>query len=555
VVRLRSPNRPTAPGVFSRRDLWRLFSLVLAVAMVGFLIRELNRPQVAMRLDQAMAVADPVAAANNAPSLVAVPVDPAQFRKVLDLAGWDAARFKSIAKGATISDADREELAELLWRLRTFDGPQLFAWADAGPTFPAIAAAPSEHVGELTALQGRVTQVERRTLPDALATRLEMTDYFECQLTLDGGGKATLITSRVPKAWLKMSPLDEPANAAGVFVKLLATDRESPHGLFVGREVAWHPTTPNPPTVSLGKSILGELGVDVGLLDSVRQREPIAATEREPFYQLLDASGRIGANQLTRFATQDLDAVRAHWAAEEQRLAAQNAKADASDPARRQLAREVQSRAAKGRFSVAPLFNDAVNQVGELVTLDGTARRVTRIDVGQSPDGSQSDVARRFGIDHYYEIDLFTDDSQNNPVVFCVRELPLGMPEGNGLHEPVRIAGFFFKNWRFQSHRATLPAEPDAAPPAGLRQIAPLLVGRSPIMLQLPKTSAAESFAVVAAGLFVLLLGVVWVAGWWLAREDRRFVRSTLAKQFSVAEGESLNDLDFDLRSNVREND
>ncbi len=229
---------------------------------------------------------------------------------------------KSIAKGATISDADREELAELLWRLRTFDGPQLFAWADAGPTFQAIAAAPSEHIGELAALQGRVTKVERRTLPDALAARLEMTDYFECQLTLDGGGKATLITSRVPKAWLKMSPLDEPASAAGVFIRMLATDRESPHGLFVGREVAWHPTTPNPPTVSLGKSILGELGVDVGLLDSVRQREPIAATEREPFYQLLDAAGRIGANQLTRFATQDLDAIRAHWAAEEQRLAA-----------------------------------------------------------------------------------------------------------------------------------------------------------------------------------------------------------------------------------------
>ncbi len=534
-----------------------MFSLVLGMAMVGFLIRELNRPQVAARVDQVMAVAVEPEPASVAPPLAATPADPAQFRKLLELAGWDAKRFAALDKAGPISDEQREELVELLWRLRTFDGPQLTAWA----TLAAVAAAPREPTGELIALAGHVTKVERRELPTDLAAQLEMPAYYECQMTLDGGaGAATILTSRIPKAWLAMPSLDEPAVAAGVFIKSLSAENGSAARLFVSREIGWHPKQPQAPYVSFGKSVLGELGVDVGLLDGVRQRRPISGTEREAFYQMLDAAGRIGTNQLTRFANQDLDTVQKRWAAEEQRLAAalkdSPAGADPRDRARLQLAREVQSRAANGQDSVAPLFNDAENQVGELVTLDGTARRVTRVDVGKSPDGTTSDVARRFGIDHYYEIDLFTDDSQNNPIVFVVRDLPPGFPVGDGLHEPVRIAGFFFKSWSFQSRRATLPdAQVDALAAGDLRQFAPLVIGRSPMMLELAESTAFESFGLIAAGLFVLLLGAVWAAGWWLARDDRRFVETTLAKQFSLAEGESLNGLDFDLSPSTRENE
>lgn len=537
MVRLRSPNRPTGPGVFSRREFWRLLSLVLGVALVGYLIRELNRPQVAARLDQVLAVSaesasDDIAPPPDdiAPPPAMIPADPAQFRKLLELAGWDAKRFSSI------QGEPREALAELLWRLNTFDGPQLAAWARA--------ATPQEHAGELVALAGRVTKAERHALPADLATRLEMPAYFECEMMLDGRGMATIVTGRIPNAWLKMSSLDERSVAAGVFVTRLPAaagdDDGMPNGLFVSRDIAWHPDRPHEPFVSLGKSVLGGLGVDVGLLDSVRQRRPISAAEREAFYQLLDGVGRIGANQLTRFAEQGLATVQKRWAADEQRP---------------QLAQEVQARAAEGRYSVAPLFNDAKNQVGELVTLDGTARRVTRIDVGKSPAGATSDVARRFGIDHYYEIDLFTDDSQNNPIVFCVRELPPGMPLGDGLHEPVRIAGIFFKNWSFQSRRATLPAAPDGAPTAaGLRQIAPLVIGRSPILLE-PYNPKSDAYAgYFAAVLFLFLLAVVWAAGWWLARDDRRFVETTRTKQFSLAEGESLNDLDLGHDPGTREN-
>ena len=91
-------------------------------------------------------------------------------------------------------------------------------------------------------------------------------------------------------------------------------------------------------------------------------------------------------------------------------------------------------RADEGRYSVAPLFNEPQQHVGELVVFDGVARRVVRVDVGTRPDGSgPSDVAQRFGFREYYEMEVFTDDSQNYPLVFCVRELPPGLPTGGTL--------------------------------------------------------------------------------------------------------------------------
>lgn len=525
--------------------------------MVGFLIRELRRPQVAARVDQVMAAAaeatekEPVRAAVPP---AAAPADPAQFQQLLSLAGWDAARFTQFQNDSQLSDAQRQELLELLCRLKTFDGPQLAAWARAGKPFEGAPSADQQ--GGLFQLSGRVTKVERHVLPADLATKLEMPAYFECEMMLDAdAGAATIIAGRVPAAWTEMQVLDEPSAAAGVFIQMLAPPRaaaDTANALFVSREIVWHPNKPSEPFVSLGKSVLGALGVDVGLLDGVRQRRPISAREREVFYQVLDAAGRLGPNELVRFAEHNLDSVKRFWSAEAQRLVAAATESptefSSADQQRLQMAREVQSRAADGLYSVAPLFNDSDNQVGELVAFDGTARRIARVDVGNHADGAASDVVRRFGIDHYYEIDVFTDDSQNNPVVFCVRELPPGLAVGDGLHEPVRVAGFFFKSWSFRSRRADVAdGKGGAAAEGDVRQFAPLVIGRSPLLLQLADDTGVRFFGAMAAGMFVLLLAGIWLAAWWLAREDRRFVRSTLAERYSLPKGESLNDLDLEV--------
>ena len=63
-------------------------------------------------------------------------------------------------------------------------------------------------------------------------------------------------------------------------------------------------------------------------------------------------------------------------------------------------------------FSVVPLFREPEAERGQLVTLQGTARRVRRIPVGNP------DIVERFGIDHYFNIYMFTEDGGDNPIAW-----------------------------------------------------------------------------------------------------------------------------------------
>jgi hypothetical protein len=355
------------------------------------------------------------------------------------------------------------------------------------------------------------------------AARLEMPAYYTCQMELRNGGVATIMAPQVPKAWQQMqfAGVSQPASAAGLFLKRVSNTDGETLPLFVAKRIAWHPTAVDEPHVSFGQSVLGTLGMDVGLLDDIRTRGPIRAEEREAFYRLLDAVGRIGANQLIRFASGNLVNIRNRWQRELE---------VGQDDARRALAQEVVRRAKLELYSVAPLFNDPERHIGELVVLEGVARRVVRVDVATRPNADgPSDVARRFGIKHYYEMEVFTDDSQNYPVVFCVRELPAGFPIEDKLHVPVRVAGFFFKDWLYTTRGEA-------------SQYAPLLVGRGAVVLDVQQGGTQWPRA-VAGGLFLLALAGVWAAAWWFARSDRKFAARTPAAGFSLPKGQSLNEL------------
>jgi hypothetical protein len=136
--------------------------------------------------------------------------------------------------------------------------------------------------------------------------------------------------------------------------------------------------------------------------------------------------------------------------------------------AREQIARMPENERADTRtgYSVVPLFNAPATQRGELVELAGVARSVLKIQL----DADDAGARRRLGFDHYYQLSLFTEDSQSNPLTFCVRELPKGMPVGEGpqFGEPVAVAGFFLKKWSYRiSVDPDIPQRPDeeAGPP------------------------------------------------------------------------------------------
>jgi hypothetical protein len=472
------------------------------------------------------------------------------FRDLLVIAGWDVTRLAALDDGKLLSDEQRSQSLELLRRLRTFRSGNLEDWAHDGLDAYTMLKNPGDYRGQLVRVSGRVTKVTRHALSAADAERLEMRAYYECQLMLDNSaGTATIVTGRVPNAWLELEKFEEPASAVALYVKRIGVgdDRSA---VWLAKEIAWHPGKPedddsqfgqtagdlfyDKPDDTFGKAVLGAIGMDVGLFDVVEPRGKIRAEERDAFYRLLRCMKDVSDSQLVRFAQNNLPSVRKDW--ERQLFMAGNAE-------RATLAKEVVSRAAEGRYSVAPLFNDPERQVGRLFVFDGAARRCVRVEVGdRAADGAPIDAAGNFGIDHYYELHVFTDDSQNYPLVFCMRGLPSGFPTGASIHVPVRVAGFFFKDWLYRTRGPGDGDAEQALAKSERAQFAPLLIGRSPIVLEMPQ-GGARLGQYVAGGIFVLALAGICAAAVIYARGDRRFRERVVAASFSPPPGQSLNDL------------
>jgi hypothetical protein len=241
-----------------------------------------------------------------------------------------------------------------------------------------------------------------------------------------------------------------------------------------------------------GVAILRELGLDASLWDSVQNRTPLTADDREPFYQLLAAMETLDTRELIRRAPRTLG---------------------------------------QTASSVVPLFNEPDRQFGQLVVLEGTARRAVKIYVGtahgsnggRENPSSARDAVERAGIAFYYELDMITADSQNHPIVFCVRRLPPGFPQGENITEPVRAVGFFYKVWAYGARsgaqrRAGMPG-------ATSRQweLAPLVIGPGVQWLVTAPPKGRDYAGMIAGVLFALAMAGIWLAVWNERRGARRF--------------------------------
>jgi len=142
---------------------------------------------------------------------------------------------------------------------------------------------------------------------------------------------------------------------------------------------------------------------------------------------------------------------------------------------------------------------------------------------------------------------VFTEDSQDNPISFCVRTLPPGMPHGENIRELVRIPAFFFKVW---SYKAT-PGLRDAAvgmDPDQVRWPAPLFIGREPIWIRNEDLYQENPlFGIVSGSLFLAAIGLVWVGVWSFNRSDEKFHRENIARRRQLDPGESLDELGIEV--------
>ena len=289
--------------------------------------------------------------------------------------------------------------------------PELRLAAGASPEAAAFFENPAENFGRVYAFEGSVEAIQE--------TELAGHKLFLLNLREKSGRLLAVFSPTIPEAWRDgKKPSDEETGVGCGVCFWLAPKGESGErrATLFAQRVGYHDETRFPGSLGIDLSLWDGLTVQSiasleKITDSVQKKEAMRnfrLTERDirPFYELLAASARDREGKIAQ--------------------AARNA--------------------APGGFPTAvDLFNRPEKCVGQAVELTGTIRRARRVPV------TDRSVRARFGIDHYYELYLFTDDSQGYPLVFCVPELPDGASEGLG--EDFRrwgtVAGLFYKPWAY----------------------------------------------------------------------------------------------------------
>ncbi len=439
-------------------------------------------------------------------------------RAMFQMLGVDDSYFERLTDGTPIDAAQRESLLRILFGLRRFPLVDLERWALPYERMNSVIEHP-DHRGMIFRLRGRVLAIEPLKPTADQSERYEIDVYYRCRLQLEPSGPAVdVYTDKVPNQWKKGAKPNAPAGALGILLKRTETSGDQSYLVFASPRLAWYPDNP-----------LGRLGMDVGLLGAVEDKTASGLdtpADREAFYQMLAAVGRAAPGELRSEAERNMQRTPAKWLWKNQQ--------------------------GEEQYSVAPLFNEPASQRGRLVELLGTARRVEEIRV------TDADIVARFGIDHYYQVSLFTDDSQGNPVTFCLRELPIGMPYGNlpRYGEAVRIAGFFFTTWSYPVARAE--AEKGDSPhlceaPFGpfrqmgavpffwlaeatgdakmRRQLSPLLIGRSLAWYPTAKPASSNLPSIIIGILLLAATVVIWLMAWRSRLRQRKRLARTDAPQ------------------------
>lgn len=449
-----------------------------------------------------------------------------------------AERFESVTDNAPFRGEEQDAWFAAIAALQTTEPEALAAQSVGAVGYAAFSSQPEVYRGRVVDVAGTVRRVEAVTPAenDRGVERL-------WRVTLEPrGGEVwpiTVYTLEAPRD--ATEPYD--ASAVGVFFKKLSYRWAEGVGVtpvILARrlEVTLKPNTINaaPPAVvvgepeadfdtpqegSLGRALLSDLGFDLTAFDDVADRRPLTSRDSHAFYGLLGAVSKTPPAQLVRLARIGLD----DYA--DRRLE------DNSGGTRRErlTARAIEKERQRQSYSVIPLFDDGADERGELITLDAIVRRAVRVDA------SRSELAQENGVDHYYELEAFTEDSQNLPLVFVVRDLPADFPVGDQIRQPARLAGFFFKQWAYRTRKRA-----DDAPGVDRRQFAPLLVGRAPIPLATPDPASRRPGLTIGL-LATLGLAGVAVALWRLGRRDRRYEASTLSRYRANAPDQQL---DFD---------
>jgi len=432
---------------------------------------------------------------------------PSSVREILDKYDIGASQLDGFFNNEPLTVAEEEVIVRILYRLPRIGLENIQKWRKPDVDFAQLLVAENAktHRLDVIPLKGRLLAVEKKEVSPELASRLEIKHFYLARIALSGQDmEAIVAVRRLPKAWEEATELDEPVSLDGIFLKAGELKDNQPQLVFVTRRVRWHPDHEIPEQhIGPDQMRLAELGLDLSLLEDLRllNKREIGDLDREPMYQLLDLAGRAPAGKLKTEPRKELDLI--------------------------------------------PLLTEPEKHQGELMSVEGFARRITKVVV------DDPDIRARFGIDHYYMIDMsvnlkdksihVVDDTKkqkpaaggtgqgnavagknepegpvfNNdyPVTLCVRELPADLPPKDAMRDLIRADGIFMKTW---SYRNAYMAKFD-----NKFQVAPLLVGKSAHRLIPAQVHnwVSDTLVGFALALAAILIGCVF---WWFRTGDKK---------------------------------
>jgi hypothetical protein len=439
------------------------------------------------------------------------------FRSVLEIAGLGPDRLADFTGRPDYSNEDWQLLVQLLSRLRQSSVEQLASWAESWDE------ASEFEVGGLSQVAGKVVSVEIVMLPEEFAKLLKRSKLYRCTVRLEKNeAELEVLSSRVPKCWADRDlTIGEQVRWRGILLKKSEGEKRSAAILLTDR-LAWFPIQ----HVPSGQALLARHGMDIALLDEVVQRRPFVkpsvSREGDAFYACLATIKKVDSKELAELAQHNVATVAKKWQQQRESLAKQrqvlkekestgandtqsklHAKRVKKIGQQLALADAVLERGEVGTSSVAPLFLQPELEVGELVRLEGIARRAVWIAESDRPE-----------VESYCELEIFPPDSQDLPIVCCVTRLPPGFPIGDEIREPVRISGIFFKSWQYRSRKLL---ETGGETKRQQRLYTPIVVAAGPIWL----TDAGQGsrWGLWGGIAFLAVLVVLWIN---MARQSRR---------------------------------
>jgi hypothetical protein len=162
--------------------------------------------------------------------------------------------------------------------------------------------------------------------------------------------------------------------------------------------------------------------------------------------------------------------------------------------------------------TIVSLFNRPEENQGRVAALRGRVRRANLILV------DDPDVVAATGIDRYYQLYLFANDSQGWPLVLCVPELPDDLNVGGGkeYRREIEFVGAFTKTWAYKtSAQKTQSAEADenaeSTGPGPWGRV-PVLVGRVVRVAPEETPTPKGPFSPTAIVVGFALLSAAWIA-------------------------------------------